>query len=100
MIGAPNLGRYQIFGNLFARSGLDTEPFRLDRHPTMRQHPITPMAEADVRQHLALQTNVNVGLVDVLRLNAERTDFEDLRRMDDGAIAVRRPLPGAFAADW
>ena len=41
VIGAPHLGRYQIFGNLFARSGLDTEPFRLDRHPTMTHHPIT-----------------------------------------------------------
>jgi 3-oxoisoapionate kinase len=47
------LGRYTVFGNLFARSGLDTEPFRLDRHPTMRHHPVTPMDEADLRLHLA-----------------------------------------------
>lgn len=69
VIGAPNLGRYQVFGNLFARSGLDSEPYRLDRHPTMRQHPITPMPEADLRQHLALQTKLRVGLMDILRLN-------------------------------
>ncbi len=68
VIGAPNLGRYQVFGNLFARSGLDTEPFRLDRHPTMSQHPITPMAEADLRKHLASQTDLDIGLYDVLRL--------------------------------
>lgn len=69
VVGAPNLGRYQVFGNLFARSGLDSEPFRLDRHPTMRQHPVTPMFEADLRQHLTRQTSLRVELVDVLRLN-------------------------------
>jgi uncharacterized protein YgbK (DUF1537 family) len=69
LIGAPNLGRYQVFGNLFARSGLDTESCRLDRHPTMRHHPITPMTEADVRRHLNRQTDLRVGLVDILGIN-------------------------------
>jgi len=68
VIGAPNLGRYQVFGNLFARSGLDTAPYRLDRHPTMMQHPITPMDEADLRYHLAKQTKLRIGLYDILRL--------------------------------
>ena len=68
VIGAPNLGRYQVFGNLFARSGLDTDPYRLDRHPTMMQHPITPMNEADLRYHLAKQTELRIGLYDILRL--------------------------------
>lgn len=70
LIGAPNLARYQVFGNLFARSGLDSEPFRLDRHPTMTRHPITPMLEADVRVHLARQTALKVELCDVLKLDA------------------------------
>jgi 3-oxoisoapionate kinase len=69
IVGAPVLGRFQVFGNLFARSGLDTEPSRLDRHPTMKQHPITPMAEADLRLHLAQQTSLRFGLIDVLRLS-------------------------------
>jgi uncharacterized protein YgbK (DUF1537 family) len=69
VVGAPNLGRYQVFGNLFARSGLDTEPFRLDRHPTMTHHPITPMNEADLRLHLARQTSLRVGLYDILRFD-------------------------------
>ena len=30
VVGAPVLGRYVVFGNLFARSGLDTDPARLD----------------------------------------------------------------------
>lgn len=68
VIGAPNLGRYQVFGNLFARSGLDTEPFRLDRHPTMSQHPITPMDESDLRVHLGVQTSLEIDLIDVLQL--------------------------------
>lgn len=68
VIGAPNLGRYQVFGNLFARSGLDTEPFRLDRHPTMTRHPITPMNESDMRVHLSRQTQLRIGLSDILKL--------------------------------
>jgi len=39
---------------------------------------MTPMTEADIRQHLALQTDVKVGLVDILQLNAERPGFDDL----------------------
>ncbi len=68
LAGAPSLGRYTVFGNLFARSGLDTEPFRLDRHPTMVKHPITPMTEADLRVHLSKQTSLPVGMFDVLCL--------------------------------
>ena len=67
VVGAPNLGRYQVFGNLFARSGLDSEVFRLDRHPTMMHHPITPMHESDIRYHLAQQTNLHIGLFDILQ---------------------------------
>lgn len=70
VIAAPNLGRYQAFGNLFARSGLDSELYRLDRHPTMQHHPITPMDEADIRVHLKRQTDMRVELCDLLQLNA------------------------------
>src|SRR6185295_1709510 len=38
VVGVPVLGRHVVFGNLFARSGLDAEPTRLDRHPTMSRH--------------------------------------------------------------
>lgn len=53
--GQPNLGRYCLFGHLFARAGSDGGVHRIDRHPTMRQHPVTPMGEADLRLHLARQ---------------------------------------------
>ncbi len=69
VVGAPMLGRYVAFGNLFARSGLDTEPSRLDRHPTMSRHPVTPMSEADVRVILAEQTSLPVELVNVVKLD-------------------------------
>lgn len=51
--GQPNLRRYCVFGNLFAAAGADMH--RIDRHPTMRRHPVTPMHEADLRLHLAQQ---------------------------------------------
>ncbi len=37
IVGVPRLGRYQVFGNLFAKSGVERELYRLDRHPTMAQ---------------------------------------------------------------
>ncbi len=69
VVGVPVLGRYVVFGNLFARSGLDSEPVRLDHHPTMSRHPITPMDQADIRLHLARQTKLPVELIDVLKLD-------------------------------
>ncbi|MBA2961371.1 MULTISPECIES: four-carbon acid sugar kinase family protein [Ramlibacter] len=53
--GQPSLGRYCAFSNLFAAAGRGGAVERLDRHPTMRQHPTTPMDEADLRRHLAAQ---------------------------------------------
>jgi len=53
--GQPNLGRHCLFGNLFAAAGAGGEVFRIDRHPTMSRHPVTPMHEADLRRHLAEQ---------------------------------------------
>lgn len=52
---APDFGRYTAFGQHFARFGSRIE--RLDRHPSMSTHPRTPMREADLRLHLAAQTD-------------------------------------------
>lgn len=68
VIGAPRLKRYQVFGNLFA--AVDGVGYRLDRHPTMARHPVTPMDEADLRRHLARQTARRIELVDMLQLRA------------------------------
>ncbi len=61
--GQPNLGRYCLFGNLFASAGLGGTVHRIDRHPTMARHPVTPMDEADLRLHLARQGFEGMGLV-------------------------------------
>ncbi|MDQ0586645.1 four-carbon acid sugar kinase family protein [Variovorax paradoxus] len=53
--GQPNIGRHCLFGHLFAAAGAGGEVFRIDRHPTMSRHPVTPMHEADLRLHLAAQ---------------------------------------------
>ena len=68
LVGAPSLGRYCVFGNLFARCGSESEPYRLDRHPSMSKHPITPMNESDLRVHLAKQTTKSLALFDILQL--------------------------------
>jgi uncharacterized protein YgbK (DUF1537 family) len=70
VVGAPAIGRYQAFGNLFA--AIEGTGYRLDRHPVMARHPVTPMAEADVRLHLARQTQIPIGLVDFVALKAGR----------------------------
>lgn len=54
--GAPHLGRYLVFGHLFARYGGDDRVYRIDRHPVMKEHPSTPMHESDLALHLGLQT--------------------------------------------
>jgi uncharacterized protein YgbK (DUF1537 family) len=70
VVASPRIGRYQAFGTLFVQSPDGVA--RLDRHPTMSAHPVTPMDEADVRRHLARQTSLPVGLVDLLQLAAGR----------------------------
>lgn len=56
LVAAPEMRRYQAFGHLFA--GTDEGVFRLDRHPVMARHPVTPMHEADVARHLSAQTTM------------------------------------------
>lgn len=66
VVGASALRRYVAFGNLFATVGDET--YRLDRHPTMSRHPVTPMDEADLRLHLSKQTRRKIGLIDLRHL--------------------------------
>lgn len=68
VVGAPHLGRSVVYGNLFAVA--QGSVYRIDRHPTMRRHPVTPMYEADLRLHLALQTQLPMGLVDITSFHA------------------------------
>jgi 3-oxoisoapionate kinase len=79
VVGAPVLKRYVAFGNLFATA--QSETYRLDRHPTMSVHPVTPMNESDLRLHLAKQTSRRVKLFDVLALE-RGDDFEAYKDAD------------------
>ncbi|MFC7477797.1 four-carbon acid sugar kinase family protein [Dankookia sp. GCM10030260] len=63
LVADPGMGRFQCFGHLFAATP-DGRGHRLDRHPVMARHPVTPMDEADLARHLARQTALPVGLVD------------------------------------
>lgn len=55
LIAAPQMQRFQVFGHLFAGHG--DQVYRLDRHPVMARHPVTPMSEADVARHIAAQSD-------------------------------------------
>jgi 3-oxoisoapionate kinase len=59
VVGAPQLRRFTFAGNLFA--GYGGEIFRIDRHPVMSRHPVTPMMEADIRLHLEKQTGLKIN---------------------------------------
>ena len=72
VVGVPQLRRYTFMGQLFA--AYRDEVYRIDRHPVMSRHPVTPMAEADLRRHLAAQTARSLGLVDLPTL--EQPDAE------------------------
>jgi len=64
--GIPILGRYIVFGNHFTVYG--DQRYRLDRHPVMSKHPITPMSEGDIRLHFAKMSEKSVKLIDLLHL--------------------------------
>ncbi len=68
--GTPALGRYCVFGNLFAQMGIGSngKVYRLDKHPSMSKHPVTPSAESDLRVHLSKQTNEKIGLIDIIQM--------------------------------
>lgn len=76
LVAAPHLGRYCTFGNLFARMGIGSqgEIYRLDRHPSMQNHPSTPANESDLRLHLGKQTKKSIGLLNILDIEQ---DFEE-----------------------
>ena len=77
--GMPALGRYCVFGNLFARMGIGSNGkiYRIDRHPSMSKHPVTPMNEGDLRIHLGKQTNKKIGLIDNVQQKAKKKEWLD-----------------------
>lgn len=91
VVGAPSLRRYTLFGHLFAAAA-DGLVYRIDRHPAMMCHPVTPMTEADLRLHLGAQTKMRVGLQDSLQscknygAGAANSDAVLIDVMDEGSL--------------
>lgn len=78
--GQPSLRRYCAFSNLFA-AAVDDKIYRIDSHPTMANHPVTPMSDADLRDLLGAQGLSSIhgihhpmysGDPDMLRLTVHR----------------------------
>ena len=86
VVGAPRLGRAVVYGNLFAEA--EGTMYRIDRHPTMRRHPVTPMTEADLRLHLARQTALQMGLIDFTAFQANTAESRFRAEQDSGAQAI------------
>ncbi len=57
----PALQRYCLFGHLFARSGTDGRMYRIDRHPIMSVHPVTPADDSDLQLNLQRQGSLSVA---------------------------------------
>jgi 3-oxoisoapionate kinase len=86
VVGAPRLGRWVVFANLFAAA--QGAAYRIDRHPAMSLHPVTPMREADLRKHLAAQTQLPMGLVDLSAFQAGLADARFREELSAGAKGI------------
>ncbi|MDU0203742.1 four-carbon acid sugar kinase family protein [Paenibacillus sp. MAH-36] len=94
LVGVPYLGRYTLFGNHFAAGGAEGTVHRLDRHPTMSKHPVTPMAESDLRKHLAQQTALKTALLDIKALDGSSADVR--KRLE---TVIRQEQPDLLLFD-
>lgn len=88
--GNPALGRYCVFGHLFARSGTDGRVYRIDRHPIMRMHPVTPMDESDLALHIGRQASLRFAGLTMADLDGGSAAAESAwhAALDSGADAV------------
>ncbi|MGM0785434.1 MAG: four-carbon acid sugar kinase family protein [Pseudomonadota bacterium] len=97
VVGAPQLRRYTAFGHLFAAA--QGEVYRIDRHPIMSRHPVTPMHEADLRRHLSEQTELDIGLIDLATLAGGDVDARvDAARAHHAALLYDVLDPASQAA--
>ena len=86
VVGVPQMGRYVLFGNLFARFG--DRIYRIDRHPTMASHPVTPMNESDLRIHLSRQTEKKIEVMDLLSLQRDDASRQFVQLLEQNPEVV------------
>jgi uncharacterized protein YgbK (DUF1537 family) len=86
VVGVPAMGRYTLFGHLFAN--FDGRIYRIDRHPSMKSHPVTPMTESDLTLHLSRQTQKKISLMDVLSLQSHDLDERFAALQQKGAEVI------------
>ena len=67
LAATPEFGRYTLFGHHYARAGAAV--YRLDRHPVMSRHPVTPMHESDLSLVLTQQGFITAYTVDLRSLD-------------------------------
>lgn len=91
--GTPALARYCVFGNLFAKSGTDGQTYRIDRHPIMSVHPVTPMDEGDLALHLGRQTTLSIDKFVLPSFGRDRPE------LDAQIASLRESRPDALLFD-
>jgi len=91
--GTPALARYCLFGNLFARSGTDGVTYRIDKHPIMSVHPVTPIDESDLTQFFGRQTSLSIDKFAVTNFARNRAG------MDEQLETLRSAQPDAVLFD-
>lgn len=91
VVGVPQMKRYTVFGNHFA--AFDGVVHRLDRHPVMSRHPVTPMDDADLTRHLGRQTAKRITLADYVLLSMPDVDAAVDRLMDRRDEALLFDVP-------
>jgi uncharacterized protein YgbK (DUF1537 family) len=94
IVGAPQIRRYTAFGELFA--AYQSRNYRIDRHPVMSRHPVTPMDEANLLMHLARQTTLSSALVDNVALLAAPAPEEADILLIDVLDATTQAAAGAL----
>ncbi|MFC3075208.1 four-carbon acid sugar kinase family protein [Shinella pollutisoli] len=94
VVGAPQIRRYTAFGELFA--AYQGRNYRIDRHPVMSRHPVTPMDEADLLLHLARQTGLSSALLDFVGLLGGETPQEADILLVDVLDAATQAAAGAL----
>jgi 3-oxoisoapionate kinase len=84
IIGAPQLKRYTFAGHLFA--AYQSQTYRIDRHPVMSKHPVTPMKESDLAIHLSHQTTQHVNLINVFDDKTQIAAGEELLALGENYL--------------